>query len=71
MAHIRFKLKRTSDRDGKTRYARISHIESDMPPDTTNEVLYIMHALTSVNRIQINEYFTLNTSLLNGDDYLE
>jgi hypothetical protein len=70
MAHIQFKLIRTSDEKGNTRYARISKIESDMPPDTTNEVLYIMHALASMNKIQTSQYFTLNNSILNGEDYL-
>jgi hypothetical protein len=68
--HIKFKIRRTSDKSGKTLNARVSHIESDMPGKETWELPYILHALTLVDKIQISKYFTLNASSLNGDDYL-
>ena len=69
MSFVKFSIRnRSSDESGRSRFAKIAHIESDMPNLSTNELALITHALSAQGgRLEVNEQsgfdYTLDLTL--------
>lgn len=68
MGYIKFVLRRTTDEQGNTTYARISRIESDMADTSMLETNLIMHALSAPGgKVEISTDFILDSGRLDND----
>lgn len=65
MAYIRFNLTRITDDEGRTTYARINRMESDMPTLATLEPGIIWNALS--HKGSVVKWFCLDTGALDRD----
>ena len=62
MGYIRFQLTRTTDSEGRTVYAFINRMESDMPTRISPE--YIFHELSRTNVASIKMWLELDKGVL-------